>query len=207
MIDWIFFDLDGVLVDSRQLHMNALKQALAHAGVSLEEELTKYLDGLPTKTKLQLLVERGLIDPDMAKKINNHKQILTIELLNQNISSNPKLRNLLLELKSYGLKLAVCSNAIRSTLDLTLQQLGIHDLFEFTISNEDVSEPKPSPEIYLKSLKIAQAHSYRVIIVEDSPHGIKAAVASGCQVMQVQSPLDLSWDLFCDYLKIQKKAL
>lgn len=207
MIDWIFFDLDGVLVDSRELHMNALKHALASEGVILDENLARNLDGLPTKTKLQLLIEKNIIDAETALRINKHKQILTTEMLHKNIRSNARIRALLLELKSNGLRLAVCSNAIRSTLELSLEKLGIDDLFEFTISNEDVIKPKPSPEIYLKSLEKAQAHRGRVIIVEDSLHGIKAAVASGCHVVKVQNSSDLCWEIFCDYIEFQKKAL
>ena len=90
-------------------------------------------------------------------------------------------------LRREGYRLACCSNSIRETLELMIRQSGIESCFEFLVSNEDVTKPKPDPEIYLKAHRPPRAsRPPNVVIVEDAPHGVEAARRSGAHVCQVQ---------------------
>jgi beta-phosphoglucomutase len=201
MIKWIFFDLDGVLVDSRQWHFRAFQLALNDHGYSLdEEEHRKKYDGLPTKVKLKLLAENLSISQEKIAAIEALKHKYTRELLQKSISKNSDLIEVLKEVKSVGLKAAVCSNAISETVRFCLQKMDIKNFFEFELSNEDVKLPKPSPEIYLKAMKIANVQAHEVLIIEDSLHGLKAARESGCHVLAIKNSKDLSWEKINNYL-------
>jgi HAD superfamily hydrolase (TIGR01509 family) len=188
----IIFDLDGVLVASRQLHYETFAAALRqHKGIELSwrDHETEY-DGLSTRKKLTLMVDRCLIGEADVEPIFDLKQKLTQERLGDFVQPSAQKRALLEELRRRGFRIACASNAIRWSLDESLRLLGVRDLFEVILSNEDVSAPKPSPEIYLKTMAVLGVGPKNTLIVEDSPHGLAAARGSGAHVLQVVDPMD-----------------
>lgn len=184
----LFFDLDGVLADTRQIHCEAFTQALLHRGIVIEidEHLSKF-DGLPTKKKLDHLKEIYKLRTDEIIEIDLIKQSLTLELINNKISKDLDLIDILKELKK-DFQMAVCSNARRETLDLTLEKIGITNLFSFTLSNNDVLYSKPSPEIYLKAIELSKVDKDKCIVFEDSSHGLISAKSSGLDFIKIQNP-------------------
>lgn len=194
----VVFDLDGVLLDTRLLHFEVLNQALAEIApdsvISLENHLSTY-DGLSTDRKLQLLVsERGL-KSKLVPQISRRKQELTAARLGQ-IQANHEILSVFKDLKSAGLKIAVATNSIRKTLSIALEGLRISSYVDFSISNEDVLNPKPHPEIYWKAMAHFGSLPSETVVVEDSPIGQAAAAASGATVIPVDSPQDITQTLF-----------
>jgi HAD superfamily hydrolase (TIGR01509 family) len=204
MIKLIVFDLDGVLVDAKDIHFHALNLALARIDkkyiISQEDHLMTF-DGLPTREKLKILTEQRNLDKDLYDRIFNKKQQITKELIIKDIAHDEDLIELLSRLKNENLKLYVASNAIRSTVNLFLSQLGIIHLIDYIYSNEDVFETKPAPEMYLRCMIQARVKPEETIVVEDSPKGLKAAYASGAKVLRVKDSQDLTYD------KIQNKVI
>jgi HAD superfamily hydrolase (TIGR01509 family) len=98
------------------------------------------------------------------------------------------------KLKQAGIKLAVASNSITSTVELMMRMANLEGYLEFCLSNEDVAKPKPSPEIYEKAIKKLGFSSSEVLVVEDNDHGIEAAMGSGAHLMRVNSPKDVTLD-------------
>src|SRR6185312_6187225 len=149
----VIFDLDGVLIDARDWHYQALNRALHLFGLEIprDDHIVSY-DGLPTKKKLEMLsMERGL-PPQLHGFINRMKQIYTMELIYAQCKPLFFHQYALARLKKDGFKMAVCSNSIRETLDLMISRADLKQFFEFTLSNQDVKAPKPDPEIYLKAI-------------------------------------------------------
>lgn len=202
MIKWIFFDLDGVLVDSRQWHVNAFKEGLIQEGIKLTDKDHEALDGLSTRSKLEILTRTHHLTSSQVEAILAKKQQVTLELLAKHLIPNDTLISLLTEIKRIGIKIGLCSNAVRETVNICLKGMKIEHFFEFSLSNQDVMSPKPSPEIYLKALKLANVSSNEVLVVEDSPHGVVAAKESGCNLLIVKNAQDLTWDKLVTYLKI-----
>jgi HAD superfamily hydrolase (TIGR01509 family) len=199
----IIFDLDGVLVASRQLHYETFAAALRQLKgmeLSWRDHEVEY-DGLSTRRKLALMVERGLIGTDDVEALFDLKQELTKERLGDFVAPSAQKRALLIELKRRGIRLACASNAIRWSLDESLRLLGIRDLFEVILSNEDVAQPKPSPEIYVKTMAVLGVGPKNTLIVEDSPHGLTAARASGANVLQTVDPMDTTIEKIYAWLK------
>lgn len=206
MIKLIIFDLDGVLVDSREIHFLALNKALEELGneyvISQKEHLTQY-DGLSTKKKLALLSqEKGLPETKHAV-IWKRKQALTTEAIFQVVQPNPSISTLLDKLKTEGYKLYVCSNSIRSTVEAVLEKMGIIDFFDATLSNEDVALSKPHPEMYWQAMIAEKVYPKQTLIVEDSYVGRTAAVNSGANLCAVTNPNDVTIERI--YAEINKK--
>ena len=182
----ILFDLDGVLVDATEWHYEALNRALALFGftISRYEHLSSY-NGLPTRKKLEMLsVEKGL-PVALHGLINKVKQVYTREEILTKCRPTFEKEYLLSRLERDGYRLALCSNAIRDSVELMIRQSGLYDYFEFFISNQDVTRPKPDPEIYQNAIARLGYSPEEIVIVEDAPHGVEAARRAGGHVCQV----------------------
>lgn len=185
----VIFDLDGVLVDTKQLHFQALNEALAEVSpdyVISDNEHSRYFDGLDTTSKLKLLSEKKGLPHGLHEPIWLRKQKITKDLLGGIVESTA-LQHILYFLKDKGIKIGVASNAIRETVEICLDQLGIASLVDFSLSNEDVLKPKPHPEIYWRSMIRGNSDPSRTVILEDSSLGRKAALSSGAKVIPVKT--------------------
>ena len=191
----ILFDMDGVLIEAKDWHYEALNRALKLFGYEINrfEHLTSY-DGLPTSMKLKkLTLEKGLPE-QLHGFINEMKQQYTVSMI-QNLC-RPRFNHeyALSKLKSEGYHLAVGSNSIRMTIEMMMDYAKLTNYFEFMLSNQDVKKAKPNPEIYLTAMSKMGLLPENCLIVEDNENGIKAAVASGAHVLVVQTVDDVNYD-------------
>lgn len=197
-IECVLFDLDGVLVDATEWHYEALNRALLMFGFDITryEHLSSY-NGLPTRRKLEMLsVEKGL-PAAIHQMLNRLKQVYTRDEILAKCRPVFEKEYMLSRLKREGYRLAVCSNSVRDSLELMISQSGLTEYFEFLLSNEDVSKPKPDPEIYVKAMARINVSPEATLIVEDAPHGVEAARRSGAHVCHVQNFSEV------DYVRIR----
>jgi HAD superfamily hydrolase (TIGR01509 family) len=194
----IIFDLDGVLVEAKEIHFDALNLALNDISsefvISWEEHLKTY-DGLKTYDKLNLLSKhKGLpLDKIILDKIFDSKQEYTLNALS-NLGRNQKFIELFEQLKANGYIIACCSNSVEKTVKLSLTNLGIIDYFDLILSNESVKYSKPHPEIYWKAMSYFGSLPSETLIVEDSPTGLTAAFKSGAKVLRVKNTNDFDFE-------------
>jgi HAD superfamily hydrolase (TIGR01509 family) len=193
VIKLIIFDLDGVLVDAKNIHYLTLNEALGSKyEISWEEHLNKY-DGLKTNEKLKLLTTSKGLPPSSYNEIWLKKQELTINELKK-ITPNDVLKNTIKELSHQKYKIAVCSNSIRKTILTVLSKLDIIEYFDYIVSNEDVNNSKPHPEMYWKTISYFGVLPEETLIIEDSPFGLLAANRSKSNVMRVETPNSVTID-------------
>ena len=193
MTKLIIFDLDGVLVEAKQIHYDTLNQALNEIDekyVITEAEHLSIYDGLKTTQKLELLTKNKGLHPEFYDDIWYRKQHLTIEAISQLQPDLDKIE-LFKELRDKGYKLAVASNSIRRSVLVMLAKIGIIEYMDLIISNEDVKNSKPHPEMYWKAMSMMGCLPEETLIVEDSPHGLLAASRSRANVLRVDNPKDL----------------
>jgi HAD superfamily hydrolase (TIGR01509 family) len=190
----VIFDLDGVLVDACEWHRVALNEALQEVcqyKISLEDHYNTF-NGIPTKVKLDKLSELGVLSEAQYTAVYERKQTKTIEIINKEAPLRQEKIDLLIWLRDTGLPIACFTNSIRETAMLMLQKTGIIEYFDYILTNEDVSLAKPHPEGYLRVLEHFNVSNQNTLIVEDSPKGLEAACASGCKVLKVGNPDDVT---------------
>ena len=203
MIKLVIFDLDGVLVEAKQIHYDALNEALGEKySISWDEHLSVY-DGLKTNQKLDMLTQHKGLPEKSHYKIWSDKQKYTLEALS-NLQPNYQLQVCMDNLISNGYKLAVCSNSIRKTVLTVLSKFDIIDRFDLILSNEDVKNSKPHPEMYWKAMSMMGCLPEETLIVEDSPYGLLAASRSKAHVMRVGSPKEVTYININKYLNKEK---
>jgi beta-phosphoglucomutase len=184
----VLFDMDGVLIDAKDWHYDALNKALAIFGMEINryDHLVTY-DGLPTKKKLEMLtLERGL-PRALHNFINDMKQEFTFQLGYAKCKPTFNHQYALSHLKGQGYKMVACSNSIRKTMDILFERAALTSYFEFYLSNEDVREPKPHPEMYITAINRLKLLPEECLILEDNENGIKAANASGANLLIIHN--------------------
>lgn len=193
MIKAVIFDMDGVLIEAKEWHYDALNKALHLFGytISRHEHLTSY-DGLPTARKLEMLsVERDL-PVVLHKFINEMKQLYTMEIVYAQCKPTFVHQYALSSLKKMGYKLAVASNSIRNTVEVMMEKAKLDQYLDLQLSNEDVKRGKPAPDIYIKAINDLGFKPEECLVVEDNENGIKAAKAAGAHVLVVAETTEVN---------------
>lgn len=190
MIKLVLFDLDGVLIDAKKIHFDALNAALGEYAITEEEHLNIY-DGRKTREKLQILSERKSLPVSEHDRIYEEKQNETIKLIS-NLKPIKEIKNLFIELEKQGYEIGVCSNSIRRTVLTALGKTQLIEHCSVIVSNEDVGNSKPHPEMYWKAMSIMKKLPEDTLIVEDSPPGLLAAERSRANYVRVDNPYDVT---------------
>lgn len=202
LIKLIIFDLDGVLVDSRDMHYDALNKAILSIAptyvISREEHLSTF-DGLSTTKKLDLLSLRGL-DRNLHKIIWKKKQDYTNEIINNEYTTDERICSILKQLKSDGYTLYVASNSIHSTVKTILLKKGFMEYIDYFASNQNVKLPKPNSEIYFHCMIHAGVSVGETLILEDSHIGRKSAIGSGAYLLPIENSDDLTLDKIQNFM-------
>jgi HAD superfamily hydrolase (TIGR01509 family) len=179
----VFFDMDGLMVDSEPEWLQSEIEVTAAFGYSwLEEDQVACLGGPLTKVGHYMYDKCGqkqspefftqtLIDTQVAR-------------MRGNTPTMPGAIELVRELQLHGVKTALVSASPRNIVDAVLDNLG-HDLFPFSISSDDVAVTKPDPECYLKAASKSGSDISNCLVFEDSITGMTAAKASGAYLIAV----------------------
>ena len=195
MVKALLFDMDGVLIDAKDWHYEALNKALGLFGI----EISRYdhlhtFDGLPTKVKLKMLSEQYYLPEQLHGFVNQMKQKYTAQMIHEKCHPMFHHEYALSKLHNEGYKIAVCSNSIRSTIELMMEKSMLIDYLDLIVSNEDVKKAKPDPEMYLTAISRVGLKPEECIVVEDNPNGIAAGKASGASVLEVATVYDVNYD-------------
>lgn len=178
MIKAVIFDMDGVLIDSVTLGLQARKKLLAQYGVDLDAipdpqgeahraaSLKSLLAGVKNYTGIH-------IDHDEFARASRERMRKDLE--EAGVSADPELIEFLQDLKQHNIVCAIVSSGLRKGIDIKLEILGISKYFSVTVTGNDVQEHKPSPAPYLYALKKLNLAAHDCVIFEDSQTGIQAA--------------------------------
>jgi len=195
MIKAILYDLDGVLVDACEIHYEAFNKALMHVcgfKISRREHESTF-NGLPTKTKLNVLKEQGRVGGELFETINKVKQEYTWGQLDA-LTVDPSKVDLHQKTKELEMKLGCVTNSILLSAQKMLINTGQHEFMDILISNEDITHPKPNSEGYVGAMVHLGMFPHETLIVEDSPKGLEAARATGAHVLEVANATEVTWD-------------
>ena len=191
MTKLVIFDLDGVLIDSKDYHYDALNQALGDEYAISREEHVSIYDGLPTRKKLEILTKNKGLPIDLYDEIWNKKQEISLKIFSDKISKDYELMGYFQQLVNAGYKIAVASNSIRNTVKIILLRLGLLEFVDMYVSNEDVVRNKPFPAMYWKCMTAFGSLPKNTVIIEDSHIGRQGAIDSKCHLVTVNNRKDL----------------
>jgi len=198
VIKAIIFDMDGVLVDAKQWHFEALNAALELFGYRISQvEHHQRFDGLPTREKLRILSGESGFPLGLRDFVNEMKQHYLLETAARLCEPNPVHLATLSQLRREGYAIALASNSIRRSVDKLMHLTDLQQFLEFSLSNEDVEHPKPSAEIYELAIRRLGCLPNECLVVEDGEYGLAAARAAGANVLRVETVHDVNYQNIC----------
>lgn len=186
MIKAVIFDMDGVLIDSVALGLQARKKLLAQYGVDLDAIPDPHGEAhraTSLKSLLASIKNHTGIHIDHDEFARTSRERMRKDLEEANISADPELIEFLQDLRRHNIVCAIVSSGLRKGIDIKLEILGIRQYFSVTVTGDDVEEHKPNPAPYLYALKKLNLTTRDCVIFEDSQTGVQAARASGCKVI------------------------
>lgn len=187
------FDIDGVLVNTKKMHYETLNYSLSLIDkkyVINEEDQKNIFEGLTTNQKLKILTSTKGLPEHLHNHIWRTKQEESYKMLHK-IKQDQELINIFKIIKKNNIKIGVASNSIRQSVEKILQNLGVIDLVDCYLSNEDINSPKPSPEIYKKCMDILGSTPELTTIFEDSYVGRLSAVQSNARLVEISNQNNL----------------
>lgn len=176
----IFFDFDGVIVDSLQL-WNLMFEEVVKT-YKLDATCLLENDGLnfTTNEAIQLMLEnQQRFTADLYEEILDWTEKFYVEHFHHCIKLNDHVIEMLENLKSNQIQILLVSNSSRKQIDYAFKELKLHPYFDHTISADDVLKGKPNAEPYLKALSLSKKQKEEVVIIEDSLTGVAAAKNAG----------------------------
>lgn len=178
----VVFDLDGVLADSEDLHVEAWKLTLQRLGVAWEQVPLDQWVGVPDVR----IVDQAVIDyriPLTPARLLQRKRVAFRDLVARKLRPFEGVREELAALDSLPLGLATASP--RRETELMLRVMGLRKLFRATVTGDDVRNPKPHPETYLTAARRIRVEPGDCVAVEDSPVGLRSALQAGLAAVAV----------------------
>jgi len=204
----VLFDVDGVLVDATEWHLEALNFALKpfRLAVSPEQHEREFF-GLPTAAKIEMLTERNLLRPEAGRWVLDAKRERFRTIARQRCKPNQERIHLLATLKSMGFALAAISNAVRESVIEMLNFTGLSSFIDIMTCGNDVSKPKPNPEIYLRSMERLGLRPDQCLAIEDGILGVQAAKAAGTKVLRIKNISEVKLDRILPILEYRHASL
>ena len=179
----VFFDMDGLLIDSEPTWFQAEQDMLAGYGYTLGPEHYPHVLGKPIEVSTAYLLELTG-HPVSAAQFADGIETAMVERLRDGVPMMPGAKDLLVELETAGVPLALVSASSRRIVDACLPLIG-RDHFRTTVSGDDVERSKPNPDPYLLAAERLGVDPALCAVLEDSPTGTAAGHAAGCRVVAV----------------------
>ena len=184
------FDIDGTLVDSMAAHTQAWLEFLEQNGAQLNsQDVRRTLVGRTTRDILLQAFGEDLSEGEI-ETLTEQKESLYRQLYQPMLKPLPGLLDFLEGARALGIPMAVASSANKANIDYTLDGLGIRAYFKEVVGEEQVTHPKPHPEIYLLAAARLDVPASRCLVFEDSAVGIQAALGAGMRVIGLATTLE-----------------
>lgn len=175
----VIFDVDGVLVDSYQVHFQSWQRVAAEYELELTEDQFAAMFGRTSRENIVEFWGSEQLSEDQITQLDRSKEAAYRELVAVDFPAMDGAVELIRSLYDSGFALAVGSSAPPDNVDLTLEKLGTRALFDAVVTRADVTRGKPDPQVFLIAAERLGVLPKRCAVIEDSPAGITAANAAG----------------------------
>lgn len=183
----VIFDMDGVLVDSEPMHVDAMRELLRPYGIAYTDRENEAFFGFTDPEVFRVLRARYGLEPD-EDELTRRRAALLVELTRTRTVPMPGVPDVPRALHGLGYRLAVASSSAADVIRATLDALAIAGLFEALVSGLEVGRGKPAPDVFLETARRLGVAPGGCLVVEDSRNGVLAAKAAGMACAAIPCP-------------------
>lgn len=194
-MNYIIFDMDGVLLDSEPMHQEIIYETFQLEGIPFDKAYIQTLTGMSAFPMWEKVKHDAQRSESVEELIKFHRDYFFKRLPEVKVPLVPHVKDVLEKFKNEGKHLSLASSSGRKLIDIFTQQTNIAHYFEVIMSGDDVKYSKPNPEIFLKVAQWYGLPATQFTVIEDSTNGIKAAKSAGMQCVGFQNPLSGGQDL------------
>jgi len=187
MIRAIFWDNDGVLVDTEKLYFQATRELLQRAGVTLTEALFRRISLQEGRSAFDLALEKG-VSQQQIDRLHEERNRRYTELVEEGVRILDGVEETLAKLSGRVLQ-AIVTSSRRAHFDAIHAGTGLRSHFDFILTREDYLLSKPDPEPYRLAVTRSGFRPEECLVVEDSERGLRAAFAAGIRCIVVPNDL------------------
>lgn len=173
----VAFDLDGLIANTEDIYEEVVDIMLHGRGKTHDQELRNLMMGRPLLESFRIMVEYHAL-PDLIEDLAAECRELVIGLMDRSLAPMPGFHDLIDRLDSLRIPFGVATSANREYADDVLNRLGVVKRFQFVLTADDVKEGKPAPDIYLLAAERFGVPAGRMMVLEDSSNGCRAALAA-----------------------------
>lgn len=208
----VIFDIDGTLIDNNSFHLQAWQQFFKKRQRTLtEEEYKTHFNG-KTNTDVRNYVFEQPLSNGAKETYTNEKEDLYREIYKPHIKPIKGLINLLQELKTDGIPIAIATSGIKVNIDYMFEHVDIKHFFKEVIYSKHIQKGKPDPEIYFITAEKLHVTPENCLVFEDSVAGVQSAKAAGMKVIAITTThkheeLQLADKIIKDYDEISVKDI
>lgn len=189
-IKCVIFDMDGVIIDSEEIHKKAYYETFVSIGVDVSDDLYKTLTGSSTINAFQKLVAHFNLDLNPEELVlNKRKRYVNFFENDPTLHLVKGVENLIKHCYSKGLTLVLASSSAMVNIDRVFNRFNLNQYFTAKISGADLTASKPHPEIFEKAAILGNTAKENCIVIEDSDNGVKAANDAGIFVFGYRNPM------------------
>ena len=194
-MNYIIFDMDGVLLDSEPMHQEIIYETFQLEGIPFDKAYIQTLTGMSAFPMWEKVKHDAQRSESVEELIKFHRDYFFKRLPEVKVPLVPHVKDVLEKFKNEGKHLSLASSSGRKLIDIFTQQTNIAHYFEVIMSGDDVQYSKPNPEIFLKVAQWYGLPATQFTVIEDSTNGVKAAKSAGMQCVGFQNPLSGGQDL------------
>ena len=194
-MNYIIFDMDGVLLDSEPMHQEIIYETFQLEGIPFDKAYIQTLTGMSAFPMWEKVKHDAQRSESVEELIKFHRNYFFKRLPEVKVPLVPHVKDVLEKFKNEGKHLSLASSSGRRLIDIFTQQTNIAHYFEVIMSGDDVQYSKPNPEIFLKVAQWYGLPATQFTVIEDSTNGVKAAKSAGMQCVGFQNPLSGGQDL------------
>lgn len=182
----VIWDMDGVLADTAPHHLLAWQETFAKRGINFTEADFKRGFGVRNDAIIKNTLGEQ-VTPEEIEAIAREKEATFRRIIGKDIKPLPGALELVKALDEGGISMAIASSTTIENIHLIVGSLGIADYFKAVITGHDVTEGKPSPQVFLLAAQRLGAEPKKCIVVEDAVAGVKAAKSADMYCVAVSN--------------------
>ena len=194
-MNYIIFDMDGVLLDSEPMHQEIIYETFQLEGIPFDKAYIQTLTGMSAFPMWEKVKRDAQRSESVEELIKFHRDYFFKRLPEVKVPLVPHVKDVLEKFKNEGKHLSLASSSARKLIDIFTQQTNIAHYFEVIMSGDDVKYSKPNPEIFLKVAQWYGLPATQFTVIEDSTNGVKAAKSANMKCIGFDNPLSGGQDL------------